>query len=348
MPRTIDKSVSFGSVHVGLTTVGYQLINAFGTVVQSRTTAGVIEVGGGVYKAYITFPDGFEGIVYWDTAPGSSIVATEEYNEDDFPSDQSGSIASAVSAALPAAVQSAVTQAVLALRPSSGQNDGISSPAGATTRAKVRAQVLSSLGPTVRAILGDDPFLIDEKIDAIADEICRETRCWWRQMKTDLVSGQETYCIPEVSGGVEMFEVVALRAKDSSGAYRPLRQRRPPVIDAEHPLWRSDPEGVPTEWVYHTPSLVLAPVPNYTALDGLIFEGYCTPGRSWAADESSCPLPGRAVEALVNGACARLLIPLSGQREYQQVAASFSEIFERGKARLKADVVWQGEMGERM
>jgi hypothetical protein len=64
-------TVGFTSDKTGLATVGFRLYNPDGTPNGSRTTTGVIELGGGDYGAPVTVPVGFTGYIAWDTGGGS-------------------------------------------------------------------------------------------------------------------------------------------------------------------------------------------------------------------------------------------------------------------------------------
>lgn len=86
MTRVI--TVSFGSRKKNLSTVGYTLINADGTTLQSRTTDGVVELdtgNTGIYGAQASFPDGFAGYILWDTGEASPLYAGSSYNEEPQP-----------------------------------------------------------------------------------------------------------------------------------------------------------------------------------------------------------------------------------------------------------------------
>lgn len=79
------RNVNFGRTRLnatGSTGVGYQLLDTAGTVVSSRTTAGVYQTAPGIYAAYVSFPDDFRGQVLWDTGTAflTASYATEQYN----------------------------------------------------------------------------------------------------------------------------------------------------------------------------------------------------------------------------------------------------------------------------
>jgi hypothetical protein len=70
MPATRVKSVAFGASRAGLTTVGYTLTGL------ARTATGVVEVvpGTGIYRATVTIPDGFAGLIVWDTGQAADLI----------------------------------------------------------------------------------------------------------------------------------------------------------------------------------------------------------------------------------------------------------------------------------
>lgn len=79
------RNVNFGRTRLnatGSTGVGYQLLDTAGSVVSSRTTAGVYQTAPGIYAAYVSFPDDFRGQVLWDTGTAflTASYATEQYN----------------------------------------------------------------------------------------------------------------------------------------------------------------------------------------------------------------------------------------------------------------------------
>lgn len=80
-PR-IAKSVNFGSLKTGLSTVGYALLNSDKSVNQARTTSGISEIssGTGIYGGDISFPTGFSGFILWDTGDASAYYAIENFD----------------------------------------------------------------------------------------------------------------------------------------------------------------------------------------------------------------------------------------------------------------------------
>ena len=82
MPIVLVKNVNFGAGQTGLSTVGYRLFDAAGSLSGSRTTSGVGEMlsNTGIYSASIHFSTNFSGSILWDTGASSPSYATEEYN----------------------------------------------------------------------------------------------------------------------------------------------------------------------------------------------------------------------------------------------------------------------------
>ncbi len=74
------KTVNFGAGKAGLSTVGYQLVNADGSANGSRIAASIVAIGAGVYGAVVSFPDAFSGGIRWDTGETTPLYAFEEIN----------------------------------------------------------------------------------------------------------------------------------------------------------------------------------------------------------------------------------------------------------------------------
>ena len=82
MAFNLIKTVNFGSSKSSLTTVGYSLYSADGTLSGSRITSGIGEVlaGAGIYSASVHFADHFHGSVLWDTGESTPTYASEDYS----------------------------------------------------------------------------------------------------------------------------------------------------------------------------------------------------------------------------------------------------------------------------
>ena len=77
MAFNLIKTVNFGSSRSSLTTVGYRLYSADGTLSGSRITLGIGEVldGAGIYSASVHFADHL-----WDTGQSTPTYASEDYS----------------------------------------------------------------------------------------------------------------------------------------------------------------------------------------------------------------------------------------------------------------------------
>ena len=70
-------TVDFGNEYPGIATVGYKVLDSDGDEVVARTTAGVVDYGGGKYGATVTLDLGFVGVIYWDTVEDGPVNAIE-------------------------------------------------------------------------------------------------------------------------------------------------------------------------------------------------------------------------------------------------------------------------------
>lgn len=80
MSFTRYEIVAFGGSKAGLTTVGYQLYDLSNSPVGARVSAGIDDIGGGQYSSVVECPDGFRGLIKWDTGGGSPVYASAEIN----------------------------------------------------------------------------------------------------------------------------------------------------------------------------------------------------------------------------------------------------------------------------
>lgn len=71
--------VNFGISKASLSTVGYALYDADGTLHTARSTTGVTErpAGSGTYGVDVTLPSGFVGEIRWDTGEATPAYASE-------------------------------------------------------------------------------------------------------------------------------------------------------------------------------------------------------------------------------------------------------------------------------
>ena len=81
MPQKISV-VNFGASNASLSTVGYRILNSDLTTQTARTTSGVTEVisACGIYRATVTHPANFRGVLLWDTGEATPQYAGESLN----------------------------------------------------------------------------------------------------------------------------------------------------------------------------------------------------------------------------------------------------------------------------
>jgi len=79
---SVLRVVNFGTAKTGLSTVGFSVYGADGTLVSPRTTSGVKEIGTGtgIYAAQVGMPD-YDCVVLWDTGDASVRYSTEDYQQ---------------------------------------------------------------------------------------------------------------------------------------------------------------------------------------------------------------------------------------------------------------------------
>ncbi len=78
-------TANFGASRANLTGsggVGYTVFDITGSVTTARTTTGVYQItsGSGMYAAFASFPDSFNGSILWDTGGSSPLYAVEQFN----------------------------------------------------------------------------------------------------------------------------------------------------------------------------------------------------------------------------------------------------------------------------
>lgn len=74
---TLTRYVDFGAEYAGIPTVGYRVLADVGTVLVARSTSGVVNVAGGLYRATFDVVDDVPGVVYWDTVADGPVYASE-------------------------------------------------------------------------------------------------------------------------------------------------------------------------------------------------------------------------------------------------------------------------------
>lgn len=147
--------VKFPSDKTGLTTVGYTLKNADGTVNTTRSTFGVVNRGNGAYSVTITKIAEWKGTVLWDTGEATPLYSPEEdiwiINK---PSSQTSLDALQVDLGDPSAEATTILAKVKDLDKGSGTVAKKLSNMGADYLAKLNSVPLA--GVTVKAYLKTD------------------------------------------------------------------------------------------------------------------------------------------------------------------------------------------------
>lgn len=119
MSYQLYQMASFGSGKEGLTTVGYQLVQADGTLSGSRVITGVQDLGYGSYGALITYPAAFRGRITWDSGEAVPLGASDVVNPEtgEYLSASVTSVVTAIGVVQTAvsAVQTSVTAAQTAI-----------------------------------------------------------------------------------------------------------------------------------------------------------------------------------------------------------------------------------------
>lgn len=345
MPRSLQMIAILGPAYTGLSTVGYKLVNSLGVVVQARTTSGVSEIGGGTYTGLVSFPDDFEGYIYWDTTEGSAVSASETYNQD--------TLAPTIDIAAIAAQVAALGGSSGSSGGSSGSSTGAASTGtvaasaqGVYLRGDLRARVRQRVGPKARGLLDDDPFTLNDIQTEIVDDMARRSWCYFRSMTADLEEDVAVYCSPEKPGWFDMFEVVSAEAKDRDGNPVILTPRTWDEMTRRYPSWRQAPSsGIPSLYIVRAPAVEVYAVPDYDMADGLTFWGYCTPGRSWDDEDSAYPLPQHTLETAVYGVASRWLLALVADKEIRAMQQEYAAIYEAGLSRIYGESLRQLDRG---
>jgi len=105
---------------------------------------------------------------------------------------------------------------------------------------------------------------------------------------TNLVSGQQDYSVRTDDNNRQIWKVSRVDAKDSSGAWRQLKQVDQSQIDAGYSAYKST-NGEPTEFDWNGISMMLFPTPNYNSTAGLkiIFQRESKPFSVSGADSQT-------------------------------------------------------------
>jgi hypothetical protein len=165
-----------------------------------------------------------------------------------------------------------------------------------TTRAQIKQQVKALLQQFFGSVADNDPITMDNLLTMVTDDLCRGTDCNFMSVTADLVSGEESYCAPQ------LYRITGATIKDVGGNIHNLKPNVNTGMDRRYAAnWRANPtQGTPCQYITEGDNRVLLyPIPNYDYTAGIFFEGFGAPGEAWAAESDTCPVPDRAVMAVV-------------------------------------------------
>lgn len=196
-----------------------------------------------------------------------------------------------------------------------------------------RAQALLAFWPGTQGNLND--YLLDEAVTRAADNLARDSRCYYGYEYSDVVSGQFEYCAPEI------FEVNSLEILDQNNNKHLLMAMTPDQMDAQWgAIWRqpnsqSGLNGLPRYYIQEGENRFrLFPVPNYNAAQGLRVEGYMTP--LWPNPDDDCPFPVRDHWTVIYGAAILRAVEMPTDENLARVKGIQMQ-YDRGFARINRE-----------
>lgn len=152
-----------------------------------------------------------------------------------------------------------------------------------------------------------DPFLVDEELNAVCEEVMRGVHEAYLFFTIGVVANDPRYCWPplyEIDGA----DILPNPATGGTTAY-PLRIRNEDTFKHLSPGYLDDHAvGAPGYLVTEgKSSFVLVPTPDYTLANALTLRGLgLWSAAAWAADTAACPLPVDQHQCLVYGLASRL------------------------------------------
>lgn len=180
----------------------------------------------------------------------------------------------------------------------------------ALTRQQIRSratrlafrQGMTSVPLTEDGVL--DPFMIDEDLNAVVAELCRNDGMAYLFYQNDVAAGQARYCqapIIEIDGATLLLS--------NNRGTKNLRLRTSTQMKGAIPFYlTSGATGDPFTMVIEGKSdYLLYPTPNFSLALALTVRGigFYT-DASWAADTAICPLPPDHHECVCHGLAARI------------------------------------------
>lgn len=174
------------------------------------------------------------------------------------------------------------------------------------TRSEIKRQVRLLGQHYFNSALDLDPFGLDLLVNETANDVARNTDCFIGRRYLDLVANTSEYCASD------LYRVKNIFVSDTLGEYKRLMLVE--WYEGDNERYRRDGYAVyPTHaMVFGMNRVRLWPTPTTALTDGVMIEGYATPGDVWTydvngnpsntpADQQECPLPSVAHDAVVYG-----------------------------------------------
>ena len=161
---------------------------------------------------------------------------------------------------------------------------------GGMTRGQIKQAAVALVRAYQKTDREVDPILLDQQLDWCVQDICRVAESVELQFATDLVSGQSTYCAPQLKF-IESAQVVLSPASGSRNAGLVLTDTHA-AAHASNGYRITPSTGDPTVAITHgRQSVEVSPAPSYSVAGGLILRGFGVLVNSvWPLDTDTCPL----------------------------------------------------------
>ncbi len=174
------------------------------------------------------------------------------------------------------------------------------------TRSEIKRQVRLLGQHYFNSALDLDPFGLDLLVNETTNDVARNTDCFIGRRYLDLVANTAEYCASD------LYRVKNVFISDTLGEY--IRLMLVEWYEGDNERYRRQGNATyPTHaMVFGMNRIRLWPTPAVALTDGVMIEGYATPGNTWTydvngnpsttpADEQECPLPSVAHDAVVYG-----------------------------------------------
>lgn len=177
-----------------------------------------------------------------------------------------------------------------------------------------------------------DPFLVNEELDDVADEVMQAIEEAYLFYSTDIVSGQLRYCFPPLNTISGAF----ITPPTAYSAPYPAAVRKTEEFIVLFPNYLTVVASGPPVYIVTEgrSSLYPYPTPDFSNANGLTTHGIGQwDNAAWAAETATCPLPARQHMCLVHGLAARLA-PLGSPQRAQEMGEF---LYQKGKISQEMD-----------